>query len=133
MPPTPPENGDAGARPGAEALLHGRYRLTSKLGSGGMADVFLAEDVRLGRHVAVKILRAPFAEDAEFVERFAAVPYFEVDAGLLGQPARAGGGDGLAARDLVSRDHSHLVQMTIHREMGSPPWARMTMLPSPGR
>ena len=68
MPTTPPDTDDAFVD--GERLLHGRYRLTARLGSGGMADVFLAEDVRLGRHVAVKVLRAPFAADDEFVERF---------------------------------------------------------------
>ena len=70
MPTTPPDARDAGATASGGPLLHGRYRLTEKLGSGGMADVFLAEDVRLGRHVAVKMLRAPFADDHEFVQRF---------------------------------------------------------------
>ncbi|GAA5005333.1 protein kinase domain-containing protein [Kitasatospora paranensis] len=52
---------------GTAALLgtvgEGRYRITGRLGRGGMAEVFAAQDVRLGRTVAVKLLRADLAED----------------------------------------------------------------------
>ncbi len=41
----------------------GRYRMTYRLGRGGMAEVYAAEDVRLGRTVAVKLLRSDLAED----------------------------------------------------------------------
>jgi beta-lactam-binding protein with PASTA domain len=51
-------------------LFAGRYRLERKLGSGGMADVWLAEDTELGRHVAIKILHERYANDEQFVERF---------------------------------------------------------------
>jgi beta-lactam-binding protein with PASTA domain/predicted Ser/Thr protein kinase len=47
-----------------------RYEVIRKLGSGGMADVYLADDRHLGRQVALKMLHARFANDAEFVERF---------------------------------------------------------------
>jgi beta-lactam-binding protein with PASTA domain/predicted Ser/Thr protein kinase len=53
-----------------DALIDGRYKLLTKLGSGGMADVYCAEDQQLGRKVALKLLHRRFAEDAEFVERF---------------------------------------------------------------
>jgi serine/threonine-protein kinase len=47
-----------------------RYRLDQKIGSGGMADVWLAEDTELDRNVAIKILHDRFAQDKEFVQRF---------------------------------------------------------------
>jgi serine/threonine-protein kinase len=51
-------------------LIDGRYKVLSKLGSGGMADVFLAEDEQLSRKVALKLLHDRFAADPDFVERF---------------------------------------------------------------
>ena len=51
-------------------ILHGRWRILSELGRGGMGEVFLAEHVALGRKEAVKILKASLAHDAEFVSRF---------------------------------------------------------------
>ena len=51
-------------------LFAGRYRIARKLGGGGMADVYLAEDQELGRRVAVKMLHARYANDDQFVERF---------------------------------------------------------------
>jgi beta-lactam-binding protein with PASTA domain len=51
-------------------VVDGRYRVLSRLGSGGMADVFCAEDQQLGRKVALKLLHRRFAEDPGFVERF---------------------------------------------------------------
>jgi eukaryotic-like serine/threonine-protein kinase len=53
-----------------DTLFADRYRLERKLGSGGMADVWLAEDQELGRRVAVKILHERYANDEQFVERF---------------------------------------------------------------
>ncbi len=51
-------------------LFAARYRISRKLGGGGMADVYLAEDQELGRRVAVKILHERYANDDQFVERF---------------------------------------------------------------
>ncbi len=51
-------------------MIDGRYEVISRLGAGGMADVFLAEDQQLGRKVALKLLHGRFAEDPDFVERF---------------------------------------------------------------
>ncbi|MER7696412.1 MULTISPECIES: protein kinase domain-containing protein [unclassified Streptomyces] len=48
----------------------GRYRMTYRLGRGGMAEVYAAEDVRLGRTVAVKLLRSDLAEDPVSKARF---------------------------------------------------------------
>jgi serine/threonine-protein kinase len=54
----------------AKTLIAGRYRLLGKLGSGGMADVWCAEDTMLDRRVALKFLHDRFAQDDQFVERF---------------------------------------------------------------
>src|SRR4051795_1307566 len=51
-------------------LFDGRYRIVRKLGMGGMANVYLAEDEVLGRRVAIKILNDRHAGDDQFVERF---------------------------------------------------------------
>jgi eukaryotic-like serine/threonine-protein kinase len=54
----------------AGTVIDGRYRVLAKIGAGGMADVYSAEDTHLGRTVALKLLHARFAQDREFVERF---------------------------------------------------------------
>jgi serine/threonine protein kinase len=54
----------------AGTIIDGRYRVSARLGSGGMAEVYLAHDTLLGRQVALKLLHHRFAEDQEFVERF---------------------------------------------------------------
>lgn len=51
-------------------LLNNRYELYEPLGQGGMATVYRATDIRLGRPVAVKLLHAHYANDDEFLQRF---------------------------------------------------------------
>ena len=58
------------ALPRKGTVVDDRYRLRQKIGSGGMADVWLATDRELDRDVAIKILHDRFAQDKEFVERF---------------------------------------------------------------
>ena len=53
-----------------DSLFDGRYLIIRKLGSGGMANVYLAQDQELGRRVAIKILDDRHAADEQFVERF---------------------------------------------------------------
>jgi len=53
-----------------DTVVDERYRVLDRIGSGGMADVYCAEDLQLGRRVALKLLYRRFAEDEEFVERF---------------------------------------------------------------
>jgi eukaryotic-like serine/threonine-protein kinase len=56
--------------PWINELFDGRYRIERRLGSGGMADVYLAADQVLGRRVALKLLNERHANDDQFVERF---------------------------------------------------------------
>jgi serine/threonine-protein kinase len=58
------------ANPHSGTVVDERYRLDRKIGTGGMADVWLAEDTELDRQVAIKILHDRFAQDKEFVQRF---------------------------------------------------------------
>jgi eukaryotic-like serine/threonine-protein kinase len=51
-------------------VVDNRYRVIGRIGSGGMADVWCAEDTHLQRKVALKVLHHRFAQDHEFVERF---------------------------------------------------------------
>ena len=51
-------------------VLNNRYELGVMIGTGGMADVYIAEDLRLHRKVAVKVLRSDLARDPAFVARF---------------------------------------------------------------
>ena len=51
-------------------VVDGRYRVEYLIGSGGMADVWLAEDLELPRRVALKVLHPHFASDPEFIARF---------------------------------------------------------------
>ena len=53
-----------------EGLLDHRYQLLERIGGGGMAEVYLAEDTLLTRRVAVKILRSQYTSDEDFVVRF---------------------------------------------------------------
>ncbi|MBU2563776.1 MAG: PASTA domain-containing protein [Actinobacteria bacterium] len=51
-------------------LISQRYRIIKKIASGGMADIFLGDDLKLNRKVAIKILSANYAGDRNFVARF---------------------------------------------------------------
>src|SRR5215470_2426446 len=48
----------------------GRYEIRSKIGEGGMGEVYLARDTQLGRDVAVKVLPATYSNDPERLHRF---------------------------------------------------------------
>lgn len=51
-------------------VLQGRYEIIEKIGSGGMSNVFRAKDLKLGRMVAIKVLKDEFCTDLNFVEKF---------------------------------------------------------------
>jgi beta-lactam-binding protein with PASTA domain len=55
---------------GRDTMIDGRYRVAHRLGTGGMADVWCAQDQELGRRVALKLLAGRLAEDDAFRERF---------------------------------------------------------------
>src|SRR3954451_134233 len=58
------------AEVGEGSIVDKRYRVLRRIGSGGMADVWLAEDAHLQRQVALKVLHSRFLQDQQFVARF---------------------------------------------------------------
>ena len=67
------------------ALLSQRYRLLRLIATGGMGQVWEADDSVLDRHVAVKVLKAEYSSDPEFVERFQREAGLEVTGTASGQ------------------------------------------------
>jgi eukaryotic-like serine/threonine-protein kinase len=65
-----PVDGKGSAVEMSATILSGRYRLESKLGSGGMSTVYLAQDQVLDRPVAIKLLHREISEEADQLERF---------------------------------------------------------------
>ena len=55
---------------GASGQQFGQYQALALIGAGGMGEVYLAHDTKLGRHVALKILPARYTQDADRVRRF---------------------------------------------------------------
>lgn len=51
-------------------VLSGRYEVISKIGAGGMADVYKGRDSMLNRHVAIKVLKKEYREDENFLKKF---------------------------------------------------------------
>lgn len=51
-------------------MLSGRYEVLKRVGSGGMADVYMAKDHKLNRNVAVKVLKSKYVEDEKFLKKF---------------------------------------------------------------
>jgi serine/threonine-protein kinase len=80
-------------------VLGKRYRLLSALGTGASAHVYLAEDVSLQRHVAVKVLQPGLASDESFLKRF-----------------------GAEARSVASLNHPHVLRVFDWGEDGDGPY-----------
>ncbi|MPZ72817.1 MAG: Stk1 family PASTA domain-containing Ser/Thr kinase [Nitriliruptorales bacterium] len=73
MNPSPPASATAGTGPiTVGAVLAGRYRVTARVGAGGMATIYRATDESLDRAVAVKVLHSHLADDASLHARFRA-------------------------------------------------------------
>ncbi len=84
------------------SFIADRYELIEKIGAGGMSDVYKAKDQVLGRFVAVKVLKAEFAEDVNFVTKFHAEAQ---SAALLQHP------NIVNIYDVGSEEHMHYIVM----------------------
>src|SRR5512142_756806 len=70
---SPPASGTDPQMPSASLvgqILDGRYRITRKLGEGGMGEVYAAEHVHIEKRFAIKLLRPEIVSNAEAVQRF---------------------------------------------------------------
>ena len=52
----------------AGTRLSDRYEIIKQIGAGGMADVYMAKDIRLGRFVAIKVLKSEYSSDESFLK-----------------------------------------------------------------
>ncbi|HET8878378.1 MAG TPA: serine/threonine protein kinase, partial [Arthrobacter sp.] len=68
--PRTPSHREDSSTASTRRVLSGRYELGELIGRGGMADVYRGLDTRLGRTVAIKLLRPDLARDPQFQARF---------------------------------------------------------------
>jgi eukaryotic-like serine/threonine-protein kinase len=104
-----------------EAISH--YRILSKIGAGGMGEVYLAEDTKLNRRVAIKILPAGVASDQERMRRFVQEAKA---AAALNHPNIAhiyeigeSGNTRFIAMEFID---GHTLRELIHRDQADRPW-----------
>lgn len=73
-----------------EGQFVGQYRITSLLGVGGMGEVYLAEDTKLGRKIALKLLPADFTKDVDDKDFRCEADLYLIRSRLCASPAEAG-------------------------------------------
>ena len=96
-------------------LLGGRYELGEMIGTGGMADVYIAKDKRLAREVAVKILRSDLAKDPSFVARFRKEAFAAAGLNHPGIVAVYDSGEDPAPYIVMELVSGHTLRELIHR------------------
>jgi eukaryotic-like serine/threonine-protein kinase len=96
-------------------LLGGRYTVGEMIGTGGMADVYIAQDERLARKVAVKILRSDLAKDPSFVARFRKEAFAAAGLNHPGIVAVYDSGEDPAPYIVMELISGHTLRELIHR------------------
>jgi serine/threonine-protein kinase len=96
-------------------LLGGRYLVGEMIGTGGMADVYVAQDERLARKVAVKILRSDLAKDPSFVARFRKEAFAAAGLNHPGIVAVYDSGEDPAPYIVMELISGHTLRELIHR------------------
>lgn len=96
-------------------LLGDRYLLGEMIGTGGMADVYVAQDQRLGREVAVKVLRSDLAKDPSFVARFRKEAFAAAGLNHPGIVAVYDSGEEPAPYIVMELISGHTLRELIHR------------------
>ena len=85
-------------------ILDNRYEIQAKVGQGGMSHVYRARDLKMGRDVAIKVLKEEFSGNAEFVEKFN---------NEARSAARLTHSNIVAAYDTVDTDDMHYIVMEL--------------------
>ena len=96
-------------------LLGDRYLLGEMIGTGGMADVYVAHDQRLSREVAVKILRSDLAKDPSFVARFRKEAKAAAGLSHPGIVAVYDSGEEPAPYIVMELVHGHTLRGVVHK------------------